>query len=270
MNRTERLVKIALSADNAADKARYIHEIQQHNMDVDELRGRFDDLARIVEEQGRLITDLARMLLDDAKAPAGAPIVLDSPARVRAHGVTIVQAYGNHQNVALDIVDEGDHVRIRVREPSGKASFSATDADLQRIVAKLAEMINRQAPAGREPPHDPNDDFERIACNKAGQVGHWACGWCAEHNRPSFECLCNGRRLSPRDGRLPFCGGADDCAKVVTHGGRWHYKKRWWCDDHVPMSGHHEWCPTPCRDLVRAITKPVLWDVIAAGHSHLR
>jgi hypothetical protein len=32
------------------------------------------------------------------------------------------------------------------------------------------------------------DCEDRIACKKAGQVGHWACGWCAVHSQPRFHC----------------------------------------------------------------------------------
>jgi hypothetical protein len=36
---------------------------------------------------------------------------------------------------------------------------------------------------GREP---ENDDLERCNCSKAGQIGHWWCGWNTEHDLPQF------------------------------------------------------------------------------------
>lgn len=38
---------------------------------------------------------------------------------------------------------------------------------------------------GREP---VDDDLERANCEKAGELGHMFCGWCAECNKPIFEC----------------------------------------------------------------------------------
>lgn len=35
--------------------------------------------------------------------------------------------------------------------------------------------------------HDPiQDDLERCNCDKAGQVGHWQCGWNHRLNQPVF------------------------------------------------------------------------------------
>jgi hypothetical protein len=36
---------------------------------------------------------------------------------------------------------------------------------------------------------DPvNDDLERCNCDKAGELGHWFCGWCKECDKPRFIC----------------------------------------------------------------------------------
>ena len=40
---------------------------------------------------------------------------------------------------------------------------------------------------GRAPIHD---DLERVNCPDAGELGHWYCGWCPEHDKPRFECGC--------------------------------------------------------------------------------
>lgn len=37
------------------------------------------------------------------------------------------------------------------------------------------------------------DDLERVNCDKAGQLGHLSCGWCARHDAPMFECGCSVR-----------------------------------------------------------------------------
>lgn len=47
---------------------------------------------------------------------------------------------------------------------------------------------------GREP---YNDDLERVNCTN-GRVagfgfGHSTCGWCHDHDRPVFECMCLGK-----------------------------------------------------------------------------
>ena len=34
------------------------------------------------------------------------------------------------------------------------------------------------------------DDFERATCNEAGQISHWLCGWCEDHDTPRFKCGC--------------------------------------------------------------------------------
>lgn len=31
-----------------------------------------------------------------------------------------------------------------------------------------------------------NDDLERSNCDKAGEFGHFFCGWCEEENLPMF------------------------------------------------------------------------------------
>lgn len=34
------------------------------------------------------------------------------------------------------------------------------------------------------------DCDERLHCPKAGEVGHWLCGFCSEHAAPRFVCHC--------------------------------------------------------------------------------
>lgn len=34
------------------------------------------------------------------------------------------------------------------------------------------------------------DDLERVTCEKAGDVGHYWCGVCTEHQQPRFLCGC--------------------------------------------------------------------------------
>ena len=47
---------------------------------------------------------------------------------------------------------------------------------------------------GREPEYD---DMERVNCADAGQIGHYACGWC-RHDRPYFTCAgCMKERCQP-------------------------------------------------------------------------
>jgi hypothetical protein len=48
------------------------------------------------------------------------------------------------------------------------------------------------------------------------------------------------------------------CRQPVTHAEHWYDHIRYWCDEHVPMSGHYEHCPNPCEKLVANIgrTRP--------------
>jgi len=39
-----------------------------------------------------------------------------------------------------------------------------------------------------QPPED--DDLERANCRKAGEHGHFGCGWCDGCDRPHFMCGC--------------------------------------------------------------------------------
>jgi hypothetical protein len=37
--------------------------------------------------------------------------------------------------------------------------------------------------------HPPiQDDLERANCTRAGEIGHFYCGWCHVHNHPKAEC----------------------------------------------------------------------------------
>lgn len=40
---------------------------------------------------------------------------------------------------------------------------------------------------GRKP---DQDDLERVNCTLAGSTFHTMCGWCAEHEKPRFQCGC--------------------------------------------------------------------------------
>lgn len=48
------------------------------------------------------------------------------------------------------------------------------------------------AKTGRDP---EQDDLERVNCAKAGQILHWQCGWCPEHDNPRFECGCRAKAI---------------------------------------------------------------------------
>lgn len=41
------------------------------------------------------------------------------------------------------------------------------------------------AATGRDP---WQDDMDRVNCDKAGQIGHWMCGWCDRCDKPRFQC----------------------------------------------------------------------------------
>jgi hypothetical protein len=58
--------------------------------------------------------------------------------------------------------------------------------------AKTISAKKFKAAMGREP---VQDELERCNCNLSGQLGHYGCGWCAEHNKPHFACPCMQRRM---------------------------------------------------------------------------
>lgn len=119
----------------------------------------------------------------------------------------------------------------------------------------VAVHLDELAHAHADGPAHAGDDLERIRCTKAGQTLHAGCGWCTEHNRPKFECLCKAPVVLVGVRRnAPFPPWCETCNKNATHGEHWHDKMRWWCDDHVPMSGHYEWCPEQCTEIMRAVT----------------
>ena len=43
------------------------------------------------------------------------------------------------------------------------------------------------------------DDLERVNCLKAGQIGHFGCGWCNRCDVPMFFCGCYARQITKKD-----------------------------------------------------------------------
>jgi hypothetical protein len=166
-------------------------------------------------------------------------------------GKWVTEAIGliNHwKDIAGTAISHVNSVNEELRR--ARASHHPYDFNAEAIAADAAVVE-----------HD--DTIERIRCDKAGQDLHKGCGWCAIHDRPAFECLCGGRRLEARkvppylEGiGPPFCGGADDCMNPVVHGEHWYDRIRWWCDMHVPMSGHYEFCGRTCAELVKSVKGP--------------
>ena len=50
---------------------------------------------------------------------------------------------------------------------------------------KLISAEYFEEKTGIEPIHD---DLERCNCQKAGTIGHMACGWCVKCEMPVFMC----------------------------------------------------------------------------------
>ena len=42
-----------------------------------------------------------------------------------------------------------------------------------------------KAKTGCEPVYDA---LARVNCPRAGEGGHWQCGWCEKHDKPRFQC----------------------------------------------------------------------------------
>lgn len=53
-----------------------------------------------------------------------------------------------------------------------------THTEVKEITASMFEAATGDKPV--------NDDLERSNCDKAGQPGHFMCGWCEEENLPMF------------------------------------------------------------------------------------
>jgi hypothetical protein len=59
----------------------------------------------------------------------------------------------------------------------------------QKVADRLRGIsVEKFIEAVGHPPEE--DDLERCNCPKAGQVMHWQCGWCPEHDKPRFLCGC--------------------------------------------------------------------------------
>ena len=68
---------------------------------------------------------------------------------------------------------------------------------LPRVEVTL-EMFRKSM--GRDP---WNDDLERCNCPRAGEVGHWDCGWDEVANRP---CFAGGARKPRKSREVSFFG----------------------------------------------------------------
>lgn len=56
---------------------------------------------------------------------------------------------------------------------------------------------------GREP---QDDDLDRVNCDKAGQIGHYCCGWDEQADKPHFDTM---RRL--------WSAGLATCTLELSH-----------------------------------------------------
>ena len=95
------------------------------------------------------------------------------------------------------------------------------------------------------------------------------CRKCSYYNRPDDATPCdkcvvwcvrefafsnatptawNKHSSAPSD--APYKCSMGTCANPVAHGEHFYDKIRWWCDAHVPMSGHYEDCPEPCKTIL--------------------
>lgn len=53
----------------------------------------------------------------------------------------------------------------------------------------------------------------------------------------------------------PHCE-VEGCTRPVAHAEHWYERIRYWCEEHVPMSGHYESCPEPCGSLMKQVRPP--------------
>jgi hypothetical protein len=62
------------------------------------------------------------------------------------------------------------------------------------------------------------DDHERATCSRAGEIGHWTCGMCREHDCPRFQCGCMLRMSGETDGLGRRTPGTVRLALILEHG----------------------------------------------------
>lgn len=71
---------------------------------------------------------------------------------------------------------------------------------------------------GRAP---DQDDLHRCNCDKAGELGHWFCGWCQEHDKPRFMCGCLLQKPTPSMRRMRYQPGQETGVKPTWVGVDW-------------------------------------------------
>ena len=83
-------------------------------------------------------------------------------------------------------------IAFKVPYPSGTADYPMGQVMFAGVDATIVSDTGDE--------HDPRpcdwcgaalvcDCHERITCERSGAPGHYACGWCKEHNGPRFVCL---------------------------------------------------------------------------------
>ena len=66
--------------------------------------------------------------------------------------VQIQETYGAHPNAELEVIDEGDKIRVRVREPHDKVSIFLTRVEFIALTKKLARYVRADASSKRKGP----------------------------------------------------------------------------------------------------------------------
>lgn len=67
-----------------------------------------------------------------------------------AAGVIFYESTPHDSSTTLEIVDESDKVRIRIREPRGKASIFMTDIEIDRLQKELVLFLKQRRGRGGE------------------------------------------------------------------------------------------------------------------------
>lgn len=100
-----------------------------------------------------------------------------------------------------------------------------------------------------------------------GQVVPGGPPSCWQCSREILEHELAGFWLYERADALGCCE-TPNCITKPTHVETFYGRWRWFCDQHVPMSGHYEDCPEPCATNVARMSPTPTWRYYTAEEFH--
>lgn len=86
--------------------------------------------------------------------------------------------------------DSGPIIRIEKGRPRIASVYAVAEHDPVDPIFHQHGRHEFESRMGRPP---ANWELDRINCPNAGQIGHYACGWCDFHSQPVIVCGCRVR-----------------------------------------------------------------------------